>query len=190
MVQVLAQSAPFARVLQEDALKADFGAILATLPEPRAILGNIPYYITSPLLEKVAEAAGIIDRAVLMMQREVADRIAAKPGDSARGSLSVFLQSRFRIEKLTDVPPQSFLPPPKVHSTVVFLRPSVAEGATDELFRIVRAGFAQPRKTLVNNLAASLGRDVVLERLQSLTLSPTSRPHELTFDQWKAIAGP
>ena len=188
MVSVLKVSAPVADVRLQDALKSDFAQLLSGLPAPKAVVGNIPYYITSPLLEKVAQIASEIDRAVLMMQREVADRIAAKAGDSARGSLSVYLQSRFLIEKLVDVPPDCFLPQPKVHSTVVQLTPQSTEGATEELFRVVRAGFSQPRKTLVNNLGAIAAKADVQELLIEMNLSSTVRPHELTYDQWARIA--
>lgn len=188
MVQMLRTSAPFADVRQSDALRTDFFPLLDGMPAPRAIVGNIPYYITSPLLERVAGVGSLIDRAVLMMQREVGERIAAPAGNSARGSPSVFLQSRFEIQKVIDVPPDAFIPPPKVHSTVMELLPRVVSGATEEVFRIVRAGFTQPRKTLANNLSAVAARPVVVAAIERLGLSATVRPHELTLEAWIEVA--
>src|SRR5579871_5760124 len=118
MIELLKDSAPKAQVLQIDALKGDLSEVLAGLPTPRAVVSNLPYYITGPLLTKISEARGRFQVAVLMMQREVADRVVAEAGNSNRGSLSVYLQSQFNIELVKRVPAGAFLPPPKVDSTV------------------------------------------------------------------------
>ncbi|HSH93919.1 MAG TPA: rRNA adenine dimethyltransferase family protein, partial [Roseimicrobium sp.] len=142
-VNMLAVSAPKAEVRRVDALQADIPAILAELPTPRAIVSNLPYYITAPLLQRVADARGQIDFAVLMMQREVAIRITAPPGDGDRGSLSVYLQALFDIRRVANVPAAAFLPPPKVDSMVLRFDPRPDE-VDARVFKVVRLGFAQP----------------------------------------------
>lgn len=188
MVPALAESAPQAEIRIADALETDLSKILAELPPPRGVVSNLPYYITGPLMTRIAEAAPSWDKAVLMMQKEVAERIIAPPGDSDRGSLSVYLQSQFAIEKVCDVPPGAFLPPPKVDSVVLEFVPlrSTFEPA---FFEFVRAGFKQPRKTLANNLVAiGLGRDEIAERLSKAGLDERVRPHMLTLEQWHSVA--
>ncbi len=185
MAEVLAETSPNAEVLIADALQTDWGALLQDLPRPRAIVSNLPYYITGPLLQKTAEAAGHIELAVLMMQREVARRVLAGPGDSDRGSLSVHLQGRFQIRRVAEVPPGAFLPPPKVSSTVLKLVPR-EDPLDPRLEALVRLGFAQPRKTLANNLAAAgrWSRADLENALAGAGLPPGARPHQLTEDQW------
>ena len=190
MLPVLAESSPRARVLQEDALTADLPAILAQLPEPRALVSNLPYYITGPLLERIADARAGFIKAVLMMQLEVGKRILAPVGSSERGALSVALQSSFSIGSVCLVPPDSFLPPPKVDSIVLSLEPKVAPLPTDEMdgwMRFVRQGFAQPRKTIQNNLTGPLGRDRATSVLEELDIDPRTRPAAITEEQWIAL---
>lgn len=189
MPRLLAESAPRAEVFRQDALKADLHAILAELPAPRAVVSNLPYYITGPLLGRIADARAGLDVAVLMMQREVADRILAKPGMRERGSLSVALQSQFEISRVANVPAGAFLPPPKVDSAVLRLVPR-SDGLDDEALKVVRLGFAQPRKTLVNNLVAGLRvpREVAVERVEAIGLLETVRPAELTEAQWAKLS--
>lgn len=189
MPSLLSESAPRAEVRGEDALKADLSAILLDLPAPRAIVSNLPYYITGPLLARIAEARAHLDVAVLMMQKEVADRILAKPGKRERGALSVALQSQFEISRVAHVPAGAFLPPPKVDSSVLKLVPRES-GLSDEALRLVRLGFAQPRKTLTNNLVAGLHitRDEAVERVERIGLLETVRPAELSEADWVRLA--
>lgn len=188
MVAALAESAPKAEVRLADALRSDLASILAELPQPRGIVSNLPYYITGPLVTVIAEASPFWGKAVLMMQREVAARILAPPGDSDRGSLSVYLQAQFAIEKVIDVPPGAFVPPPKVSSTVLEMRP-LGNVYDPEFFRFVRAGFKQPRKTLSNNLQAfGLDREEVGSRIEAAGLDERIRPHALTLDEWRKVA--
>lgn len=127
---------------------------------PLDIIGNLPYYITSDILLHLYgyARAGLLQRAVLMMQREVAERIAAPPGESDYGPLSAFTQLHAHVTNLFTLPPGAFAPPPDVFSTVLRLdfAPRFAELQVDaEGFnRFLRAGFAQKRKTLANNLRA------------------------------------
>lgn len=189
MARPLADSAPGVEVVFGDALQADFKSLLTRLPEPRAVASNLPYYITAPLLGKIAEVRDCFDVAVLMMQREVGDKVRAKPGDRNRGSLSVFLQACFEIELVAKVPPGAFLPPPKVESIVLAFRPKSADYGK-ALEKLVRFGFAQPRKTLANNLANGLHRDrsEILQALALAGLDETIRAHMLAEDEWRKLA--
>ncbi len=188
MVTALADSAPAADVRRLDALKQDLNLILAELPMPRAVVSNLPYYITGPLLAKIADARSEFDLAVLMMQKEVAARITAKPGDGKRGSLSVSIQRQFEVSLVVRVAAADFMPPPKVDSTVLRFVPRAT--LDDKVFgRMLRFGFAQPRKTLANNLAAGLriSRETAENALVNCGVSERARPHDLTEEQWLAL---
>ena len=192
MIEALKSSAPKVDVRQIDALAVDLVSVLNELPEPRAIVSNLPYYITGPLLTKIAEANSAFSVAVLMMQKEVAQRISAKAGNSDRGSLSVYLQSQFEITTIAQVPAADFVPPPKVDSTVlkfvsrpIDLDPTLRQA----FFKLVRAGFTQPRKTLANNLMATyrIPRETFTELIEKVGLDEKIRPHDLTIEQWVAV---
>jgi len=139
-----------------DALKFD----LAQLPAPLRIVGNLPYNISSPLLFHFAEYAPRITDMHFMLQDEVVERMVAEPSTPEYGRLSVMLQYRFHMEKLLDVPPESFRPAPKVNSAIVRMIPFAAEEIVvrdEKLFaEIVTAAFGQRRKTLRNTLKAYL----------------------------------
>jgi 16S rRNA (adenine1518-N6/adenine1519-N6)-dimethyltransferase len=187
----LSGTLPKAQILTGDVLQADLPALLETLPEPRTLVSNLPYYITAAVAEKVCEAAQHLDRAVLMMQAEVAERLMAKPGDSARGSLSVFVQYFFEVESVCKVPPSAFYPPPKVDSRVLLFAPRQGRGPNEALFRLVRAGFKQPRKTLANNLSGLAGgKEAAVDWLSIAGISPAARPHQLTEEDWLRLAAP
>ncbi len=190
MPPALLESAPKADVRLVDALKSDLSLILEELPRPRSVVSNLPYYITGALLQKVAEARKYLDRAVLMMQAEVADRILAEPGDSARGSLSVYLQSQFKMSKVVSAPAGAFMPPPKVDSVVLLFEPipsPVPEALEKLYYRAVRHAFDQPRKTLANNLRKAGYAPVRVE--QGLKDLPEGvRPHMLSIPEWAVLA--
>jgi 16S rRNA (adenine1518-N6/adenine1519-N6)-dimethyltransferase len=188
MIDALGESAPEADVRRADALKADLTAILTELAAPRAVVSNLPYYITGPLLTAVAGARRSFDRAVLMMQKEVGMRVLAPAGSSERGSLSVFLQAQFAISKVLDVPAGAFYPPPKVDSVVLEFVPLESD-LGDDFFGFVRMGFTQPRKTLANNLATGLkvAREAVHEWLRACGLDERVRAQELDLDAWRRL---
>ena len=148
---------PHVTIHHADILQTDLGK-LTTDNQPLDVLGNLPYYITSDILLHLYTFArqGLIARAVLMMQREVADRIAALPGSSDYGALSAFTQLHAHVTNLFTLPPSAFNPPPDVYSTVLRLdfAPRFAELQVDaEGFnKFLRSTFAQKRKTLANNL--------------------------------------
>lgn len=192
MIEALKESAPKAEVLQADALKSNLAEILETLHEPRGVVSNLPYYITGPLVTRIAEAREHYSKAVLMMQREVAERVLAGPKTSARGSLSVYLQLQFDIKLLCNAPAGAFLPPPKVDSTVLQLTPKhlpVAKGDEAALFRLIRFAFAQPRKTLINNLVAGykMEREAAVAVIAGCGLKVTARPQELPNEEWALL---
>ena len=151
---------PSVQVIEADVLKTDFAQF--TPPgETLDVIGNLPYYITSDILLHLFRAAtrGLLGRAVLMMQREVAQRVAAQPGVRDYGLLSATTQMYAQVDDLFTLPPSAFNPPPDVHSTVVRLHfaPRFAELAVDPAAfdKFLRAAFAQKRKTLKNNLQFS-----------------------------------
>lgn len=190
MVRVLQETAPSADVRLVDVLSVDLGDLLRRMPSPRAVVSNMPYGITGALLSRIGDAFQDLDLAVLMMQKEVADRVVAAPGDRIRGSLSVFLQRRFEISPVIKAPAGAFLPPPKVESMVLAFLPRHNVKVDRAFDRVVRVGFSAPRKTLVNNLASGLpiDRAKLAEMLESMGLAPGVRPHQLTLEQWEAVA--
>ncbi|RYG44201.1 ribosomal RNA small subunit methyltransferase A [bacterium] len=190
---LLRDSAPSAQVVIGDALEADLGALLDDLPGPRGLVSNIPYYITGPLLERFAAVRGRYSKAVIMVQREVATRLTAKPGHADRGALSVLLQAEFKITMVAQAPASCFLPPPKVDSTVLSLVPR-SESA-EPIRNLVRLGFTQRRKTLANNLAGTYGgRDAMEDLLHELGIDVQARAQELSEREWlnlvKALGPP
>jgi 16S rRNA (adenine1518-N6/adenine1519-N6)-dimethyltransferase len=174
-------------ILEHDALTFDFAAAAAQAGQKLIVAGNLPYYITSPILLHLAENHASLDRAVLMMQREVADRVAAHPGSRDYGLLSVTVQMYGPVETLFTLPPGAFSPPPDVYSTVVRWRfaPRFAALAVDEhaFLAFARKVFAQKRKTLANNLrAAGLEPTQIREALSDAGINPSARAEELSIE--------
>jgi 16S rRNA (adenine1518-N6/adenine1519-N6)-dimethyltransferase len=146
-------------VLCHDILAVDLTQLATQRGVRLQVIGNLPYYISSPILMHLFAHSAVIDRAVLMAQREVAERIVALPGSSAYGLLSATTQMHAAVENLFTLPPEAFFPPPKVFSTVIRL---TMHSRFDELglepasfLRFLRQIFALKRKTLANNLRAS-----------------------------------
>jgi len=151
---------PQVQIIEADVLKADFGTLVPD-DETADVIGNLPYYITSDILLQLfaAGSAGLITRAVLMMQREVADRVSAAPGVRDYGLLSATAQMNAQVDNLFTLPPSAFSPPPDVYSTVLRLQfaPRFAEFGVDAIGfnNFLKQCFAQKRKTLQNNLRAA-----------------------------------
>ena len=155
---------------------------------------NLPYNITTPVITALIEA-GCFDAITVMIQREVALRICAAPGSSDYGAFSVFVQYHATPELLFDVPNTCFLPAPKVTSSVLRIvpRPKPADVEDEEFFfRVVRAAFAQRRKTLHNSLSAALGapftREMVAQAIADCGLSPTIRGERLGISEFACLA--
>jgi 16S rRNA (adenine1518-N6/adenine1519-N6)-dimethyltransferase len=146
-------------VITQDVLNFDFAAASAAAGQQLIVAGNLPYGITSQILLKLAASHDALDRAVIMVQREVADRITAKPGSRDYGLLSVTVRMYGPAESLFTLSPESFSPPPDVYSTVFRWRfaPRFAELKVEEstFLPFVRKAFSQKRKTLANNLRAA-----------------------------------
>lgn len=180
MIAVLAESSPRAKVMQLDALTIDLATILSEMTEPRALVSNLPYYITGPLLDRIFGARLAWQKAVLMMQREVGDKILATVGDRRRGALSVVAQAQFEVTKVCNVPPGAFLPPPKVESIVLKFTPLETTFEAG-FFPFVHAGFTQPRKTIANNLKPF---GVTPETISRAGIKDLARPHEISLEEW------
>jgi 16S rRNA (adenine1518-N6/adenine1519-N6)-dimethyltransferase len=140
-------------LVETDVLKADLGAWGRC-----SIAGNLPYYITSPILERVFAATSLWDRAVFLVQSEVAHRLASAPGSRDYGYLTVFAQVQANVELLFEVPRAAFHPPPKVDSAVVRLEPRIAPVDMAAFLKFASQCFRQKRKTLRNNLAPYYGK--------------------------------
>jgi len=191
---------PHVTIHHADILKTDLTALsqLETAASPTIdVVGNLPYYITSDILLHlfIAARAGILARAVLMMQREVAERIAAKPGSSDYGALSAFTQLHAHVTNLFTLPPGAFSPPPDVYSTVLRLdfAPRFTELRVDPagFNAFLRSTFAQKRKTLANNLRVAGYSSAQLAAAWPASIPAQARseavPLEAMADLYRAI---
>ena len=182
------------RLLEADAARLDYRALAAGEGEGGrvAVVGNLPYHLTSPILFSLLDQADAVSRAVLLLQREVAERLAAAPGTKAWGLLSVLLQQRAEVTVERRVPPRAFLPPPKVESALVRVAfgPPRAEVADQARFRrLVKAGFGQRRKTLANALRAArlAPPEATAAALAAAGIDPSRRGETLTVAEWAAL---
>ena len=179
-------------VIEQDVLNFDFRAAAEAHAERLLVLGNLPYYITSPILFKLAKSHAALDRAVLMVQREVADRVVAEPGSRDYGQLSIAVQMHGPAVRLFTLPPSAFSPPPEVHSTVFRWRfaPRFQELGVEEpgFLRLIRIAFAQKRKTLVNNLrAAGMPPAAVEAALAQAAIDQHARAEALSIETIAAL---
>lgn len=179
-------------IVQQDVLQFNFAAAADQAARKLAVIGNLPYYITSPILLHLARSHAALDRAVLMVQREVADRVAAAPGSRDYGLLSVTAQMYGAVENLFTLPPQAFSPPPQVHSTVFRWRfaPRFAALHVDEneFLAFARMAFAQKRKTLANNLrAAGYAPSQVQAALAQVAVDPFARAETLSLESLASV---
>jgi 16S rRNA (adenine1518-N6/adenine1519-N6)-dimethyltransferase len=184
------------RVVQGDFLAVTIDDLLADAPLPARVVGNLPYNVSSPILFKLIDAADEGRRfrdATLMLQKEVADRLAATPGTADYGALAIQVALLADVERVLTLPPGAFRPPPKVISAVVRLRfhpPTADVGDRRTFERIVRGVFLQRRKTLANALkpvASSLGRSAP-ELLERAGLDGSRRPEELTVAEMARLS--
>jgi 16S rRNA (adenine1518-N6/adenine1519-N6)-dimethyltransferase len=164
------------QVVEADALSVDL-----TQWGPAVVAGNLPYYIASPLIERVVRMGPSLLSAVFLIQKEVADRLVASAGTRDYGYLTVATQLRCRVERLFEVKPGAFRPPPKVHSTVVRLTPydSLPVEDGDRFLRFVGVCFRHKRKTLRNNLAGSWPRDLIEAQPEA-----SLRAEQLSLPAW------
>ena len=160
-------------------------------PEPMKAVGNLPYYITSDILLRLFEFSKYFDSIVIMVQREVADRIAAQPGGRDYGMLSATAQLYGRVEKLFTLPPTAFVPPPKVHSAVLRLTIDPQQEKLgvegDGFIDFLRLSFGQKRKTLWNNLKAKYDGAELKRALAEAKVKATARAETLSLEESAAI---
>ena len=178
-----------------DALDVDLPARLAAEPAPRRVVANLPYAAASPILRRLLDARPLLAGWSVMLQREVAARLLARPGARDYGSLAVLHQLSARVERALDVHPRCFWPVPQVVSTFVRLTPLAGAPDPAELARIervARAGFAHRRKTLVNSLrdAAAAAPELagVEAHLAAVGVAPGARAETLAPETWRALA--
>ena len=186
------------QVIEADALTIDFCKAIEPANQAR-IVSNLPYNIGTAILQRLIEQRACISEMTLMLQREVVDRIMAQAGSPERGYLSVLVEAYCEVEKLFDVAPQAFRPAPKVWSTLVCLRvrPKLAVEVKDEkfLWQVVSAGFAHPRKTILNNLreAPEAIQEVLRKHggvsivLCEACITPLRRAETLTVEEWALL---
>lgn len=187
---------PNVEIISGDILKLDLAAIVSDKFSNFTVkaCANLPYNITTPVITKLLEA-GFFQSITVMIQREVARRICAAPGDADCGSFSLFCQYHAQCELLFEVPPDCFLPSPKVTSAVVRLTPYAVppvKGNQNEIFSVVKAAFAQRRKTLLNALSAVYGNRFSKEQLRQIILdcglSETVRGERLGLEEFSELA--
>jgi 16S rRNA (adenine1518-N6/adenine1519-N6)-dimethyltransferase len=172
-------SEPKFELVEDDVLQADLSRW-----GPAVVVGNIPYYITSPIVDHALSLGPQLERAVFLVQKEVAERLAAPPGSRDYSYLSVSTQARCRAKVMFSVKPGSFRPPPKVESAVILLEP-LAEPVCDDLegfLRFASSCFRQKRKTLRNNLAGVFER----ARIEALPQA-SSRAEQLSVGELARI---
>jgi 16S rRNA (adenine1518-N6/adenine1519-N6)-dimethyltransferase len=184
---------------EADAARIDYAALAAKYATPTAsptsklsVVGNLPYHLTSPILFSLLDQVDAIERAVFLVQREVAERLAAAPGTKDWGILSVLLQREADVSIERIVPPGAFLPPPKVESAVVcalFRPPADPIVDPERLRRLVKAGFGQRRKTLANALRSArlASPEALAEALARAGIDPVRRGETLTVAEWAAL---
>lgn len=189
-------------ILEADARTLDYASLLERRPEPggRAlIVGNLPYSVSKPIMMALIEAASAVAprgpvEMALMLQREVAERVAAPPGGKAYGALSVLSQMACEVRLAFLVPPGAFRPPPQIDSAVIHLRarpePAVPIADFAQFRRVVRAAFSQRRKGLANALAGGLGISVMRARalVESAGLDALRRAETLTLAEFARLA--
>lgn len=189
-------------ILEADVLAIDFDSLFGPKPglgqpgiefkpQPVRVVGNLPYYITSDILLRLFEYSKYFESIVIMVQEEVADRIAAEPGGSEYGILSATAQLYARVEKLFSLPPGAFSPAPKVHSAVLRLTIDPQQEKLgvvgDGFVNFLRLSFAQKRKTLWNNLREQYEEAGLKRALAEAKVKPTARAETLSLQESAAV---
>ena len=186
---------PNHEIISGDALKLDIAELMRRKPEYTrfAVCANLPYNITAPIIAKLLEC-GIFESVTVMVQREVAHRMAAKPETSEYGAFTVFINYHTKPQKLFDVPPGCFMPAPKVMSSVVRMEtipqpPEIED--KDKFFKVVKASFSQRRKMLVNTLmpiCGGLTKDEVTKIVTDCGINAMARGETLGIPEFAALA--
>jgi 16S rRNA (adenine1518-N6/adenine1519-N6)-dimethyltransferase len=183
LIPILEQMLPGARVVHADALEVDWPELLGD--EPWTLVANLPYNVATPLVLDVLERAPMVRRMLVMVQKEVGERFAARPGSKAYGAVSVKVAWSATASVVGKVPPTVFVPKPNVDSALVLFERHADVGTSDErsrVFSLVEAGFATRRKMLRNNI------DVDDACYEAAAVAPTARAEELDLDAWRRLA--
>ena len=181
-------------VVQGDVMSLNLKELTKDLKKPFAVVANIPYYITTPLIKLLLSGDLPVSRLALMVQQEVADKILAQPGQEAWGPLSILCQFLCEPTLAVKVPAEMFTPPPKVDSAFVVLplreKPAVEVKSREMFFRVANAAFALRRKTMVNNLCASfrMDREEALRAMAAAGLDEKVRGEKLTLEELASLA--
>jgi 16S rRNA (adenine1518-N6/adenine1519-N6)-dimethyltransferase len=181
-------------IVEADARRWEYGLVERPPGGRVLVVGNLPYSVSKPIVLALVEARAAIDEMALMLQREVADRLAAPPGSKTYGSLSILTQLHCDVRTAMRVPPGAFRPPPRVESAVVHLRvrrePRVPVADERQFRAVVRAAFAQRRKMLANGLAGSLGLTVehVRRAAEAAGIDPARRAETLTIEEFARLS--
>lgn len=184
-------------VVHNDILKVDLETELAkhfeTMDAPLKLVANLPYYITTPILMQVLQSGIAFDNIVVMMQKEVADRLSAEPGTKDYGSLSLAVQYRMNAKLAFTVSRTAFVPNPNVDSAIISLTPreplAVLPHDEKQLFELFKIGFVMRRKTLWNNLTGAFGKGEAMQAkltaaLEAIDLDPRTRAEKLTLERF------
>ena len=183
------------KIINEDILKLDLNKIIdEENAESVKIIGNLPYYITTPIIMKILNDEVKAKSITVMMQKEVAERIKAEPGTKTYGAISVAVQYSCLVKKIADVPRTVFVPQPNVDSTVLKLIPR-GKGAVEVqdkklFFECIKAGFGQRRKTLSNSLQTIRGtsKETIIDSLNAAGIEPTRRAETLTLEEFGKLS--
>jgi 16S rRNA (adenine1518-N6/adenine1519-N6)-dimethyltransferase len=182
-------------IINDDFLLFDLRKLVPESSKKIQIIGNLPYYITSPVLHKLIENRGLIARAVLMLQLEVAARLTASAGGKAYGAITLLVRYHAKAAPLLEVSKEAFYPRPKVDSMVIelnFEEPYPCGDVNPEDFkRVVRGAFAHRRKTLINSLKGSFpawSKEMLLKVMEECEIDPKRRAETLTVDQFLGLA--
>ena len=181
-------------VVQGDIMAVNLPEITAELQAPFAVVANIPYYITTPLIQRLLTSGLPVSRLALMVQKEVADKILSAPGEDGWGPLAVRCQYQCDPRRVMEVPASCFTPPPKVDSSFILLpmrqEPAVKVQSEEMFFRVVNAAFALRRKTLLNGLCAAFRteRAEAAGWLEAAGIDPMIRGEKLTIAQFAELS--
>jgi len=181
---------PDVRLIQGDALAQDWAVLLGG--EPHVVVANLPYNVGTRVVLQLLAYPELFPRIVVMLQREVVDRLLAPPGSRTYGALSVVAQARAKLAFLLAVPPGSFHPPPKVESSVIRLEPysapQVGAASPRDFDRVVRAAFSQRRKVVLNSLGGLYGRERAAAALDQAGIDPRERAERIDLDGYRRLA--
>ena len=186
-------------LLQADFLKVNLASLLQDFPKfqnPNKVVANIPYNITGPIIKKLlgtiaSPAPQQYEAIVLLVQKEVGDRLVAVPGSKAYGALSIRVQYLADCQLICDVPARAFYPRPKVDSAVIKLHPRLYSNPANNprrLETLIKLGFASRRKMLRNNLKSLIDIDDLNQTLEQLNLNPQCRAEDLNLEEWIALS--